>query len=228
MKETPILFSTKMVKAILDNRKTQTRRVITRPEQWMIEFNGESHTVENKYGESVNLLTLCPYGQPGDLLYVRETWAELGWYEHCDNFVHHIGEHDVIFFEECGTKFEWRDDDGGADERKDGSMRSHWKPSIHMPKWAARIWLEITNVGIQRVQDITGSDAKAEGIGEPYACRSESGYNFEMRYQFRKFWNSINEKRGYGWDSNPFVWVIEFRRKMKLKRMVNNEIISVS
>jgi hypothetical protein len=208
MKETPILFSTKMVKAILDNRKTQTRRVITRPEQWMIEFNGESHTVENKYGESVNLLTLCPYGQTGDLLWVRERFyvqPELWEVSRDSQPIHYHADGNTECLEDYISK-----------------------PSIHMPKWAARIWLEITNVGIQRVQDITGSDAKAEGIGEPYACRSESGYNFEMRYQFRKFWNSINEKRGYGWDSNPFVWVIEFRRKMKLKRMVNNEIISVS
>jgi len=92
-----------------------------------------------------------------------------------------------------------------------GKSPLKWRSSIFMPRWASRITLEIISVKIERLQDVSEEDAVAEGMFEPYGCRSESGLNYEMRSQFKNCWDSINRKK-YPWESNPWVWVIEFKR----------------
>jgi len=99
----------------------------------------------------------------------------------------------------------------GWDIRRCSSEIIKCTPSIYMPRWASRLLLEVVSVRVERVQDISAEDAKAEGMFEPYVA-SETGYKTEMVVQFQDLWNSINAKRGYGWDSNPYVWCIEFKR----------------
>lgn len=191
--EKPILFNTDMVKAILEGRKTQTRRVV-KPQP------KESHTCKlgfildstdklrkgnfawgtNEHG-GVMSIAKPPYAV-GDTIWVRETWADIEgeyWYK--------------------------------ADKLPLGCIEPKWRPSIHMPREAARIFLRVTNVRVERVQDITESDARAEGVnGIP---RSTVLYpNDDYIYPFKQLWNSLNQKRSYGWDTNPWVWVIEFER----------------
>ncbi len=189
MKQTPILFSTEMVQAILAGRKTQTRRVI-KPQPQAAQF--EKLLFDGRELTKNSFLNYCPYGQPGDVLWVRETFA--------------TGLHSGLFyFKANGEK---------------ASGTSKWKPSIHMPKAAARIWLEITNVRVERLQDITQDDAVSEGITQIKTERPAT--------TFQKLWQSINGKprtvetdQGtiklppVDWHANPWVWVVEFKRTNK-------------
>lgn len=183
MKERPILFSGEMVRAILEGRKTMTRRVI-KPQpagEWAAPGK-----------------TACPYGQPGDRLWVRETWRKTNWTDEPNR-----GEWRVF----------WR-----ATEKEDSRNNGLWRPSIHMPRWASRILLEVVSVRVERVQDISEEDARAEGVEwqneRPcwvnYLDRED--WSPTARDSFRTLWDSINAKRGYGWDANPWVWVVEFKK----------------
>lgn len=188
MKERPILFSGAMVKAILDGRKTMTRRVAKRlllglPQA---EMNAQ-----------------CPYGQPGDRLWVREMWAHNdGWYDDTDA-VAWKNWHGERNGRQCAT---WVDYRATYQQVKDGCERDWpWRPSIHMPRWASRITLEVTGVRVERLREITEADARAEGA--PAECPDGNTVDW-----FRGLWAGINGERGYGWDVNPWVWVVEFRR----------------
>lgn len=230
VKERPIIFNGEMVRAILDGRKTQTRRVVreqltadihkevegTSPvDRWARMGNGWYPS--NQYGETwmnVNPLR-CPYGVPGDRLYVRETWGAL-W-----------PDMESVPLEGCNIVYradlppgctdypgEWPEDEarGNPDAPK-------WRPSIHMPKWAARIWLEVTGVRVERLQGISEVEALAEGCSRRISVDSMGnvwdadaiGRDGSYRDCFVLLWNEINAKRGYGWDENPFVWVVSFR-----------------
>ena len=184
MKERPILFSGQMVRAILDGRKTMTRRVVDR-DWWDVCEKGTGGYIEcNDSG-----ILKCKYGQPEDRLWVRET------------FVPHLC---------CGMHAEeihYRAD--GESCPIDGTTIKRWKPSIFMPRWASRITLEITSVRVERLKDISEADAEAEGV-----CPNGNQFYPKDQYKwaFRDLWDSINSARGYGWDVNPWVWVIEFRR----------------
>ena len=160
----PILFNTDMVRAILDGRKTVTRRLIN-PQP------------TGSWQDNIELMSRAPY-QQGDILYVRETWkkAHNGYYYYED----------------------WQKDDI-VDVTK-------WKPSIHMPKEAARIWLKVKDVRVERLQEITVEDVQHEGI---------SALTDGIFERFKNLWNSTIKKADidlYGWDANPWVWVIEFER----------------
>jgi len=191
MKERPILFNGEMVRAVLDGRKTQTRRVV-KPDE-----DGYPHRPGDVFGERKLLLTSCPYGEPGDRLWVRES---------------------MKFDPDRG----WRYCADGADviESADYSKRTPSCPSIHMPRKASRIFLEVTDVRVERVQEITEKDAVSEGIKPVQFGLTTSGYEWSptedatdtAKESFYCLWNSINAKRGYGWDVNPWVWVVEFRR----------------
>lgn len=157
----PILFSTPMIKAILEGRKTQTRRIIKNPEKM--------ESFKTKY-------------EVGDVLWVRETFCIEG-----NTTKYFIYKADI-------TETMWN--------------RFNWKPSIFMPKEACRIKLKITDIKVQRLQDINGFDAIAEGIEEENIKYSKL---IAMR-KFMSLWDSLNEKRGYGWITNPFVWVITFEK----------------
>lgn len=185
MKERPILFSAPMVRAILAGTKTQTRRAVKSTGMYAIDASIHGEEVARR--ELAALATRCPYGQAGDQLWVRETFAQ------------HQQFADVAYRAD-GEEFE--DSDGFSWEPK-------WKPSIHMPRNISRIDLEIIGVRVERLQDISEADCAKEGAPFSY-----SGFAPEdapdWRGWYRDLWESIN---GPGsWDQNPWVWVIEFRR----------------
>lgn len=182
MKERPILFSGEMVRAILEGRKTQTRRVVKMPP-----FDSSDETLGSYL---IAHMDGCPYGQVGDRLWVRETWAYCP-YRNC---------------------FFYRADNFPEDKFK-------WKPSIHMIRAASRITLEITGIRVERLQDISEEDAIAEGIQKNpvqfdtrlnYPAGSSAAGWHNPKNSFRSLWRSINGKDS--WELNPCVWVIEFKQ----------------
>lgn len=175
MKNHPILFSAPMVRAILDGSKTQTRRAI-KPQPRVLA--GELLCWRDDAMTNEELVVRCPYGAPGDRLWVRETWAPLT------------------------TGYAYR-----ADTIWNAPPADRWRPSIHMPRLASRITLQITGVRVQRLQEISESDAISEGIGES-GYQDVFGGNAVAHYH--RLWNVIN---GIGsWEENPWVWVVEFKR----------------
>ena len=188
MKERPILFSAPMVRAILAGQKTQTRRVVKpQPDPGCVGHFG----LGNPFVRTAERNVGCPYGQPGDRLWVRETWREFIDSECVDGVRHELGR-DVLY-------------------RADGdSSKFAWRPSIFMPRWASRINLEVVHVRVEKLQDISEADAIAEGA--PGGHGSIPGYLYAAtpHEHYRHIWESIN---GTGsWDANPWVWVVEFKR----------------
>jgi hypothetical protein len=192
MKERPIIFSGEMVRAILDGRKTQTRRVIKNVPAILLYPQIQDAGVpipELIEAYKKAWLGACPYGHPGDRLWVRENIrrgkeGNLAFYAADEGLVTKNGECVRWIFNEPHV------------------------PSIHMPRWASRITLEITDVRVERLKNITNNDALAEGVPD---IRDKIN-NFDMRDCFAPFWDSLNAKRGFGWDVNPWVWVISFKR----------------
>lgn len=189
MKERPIIFKTEMVRAILDGRKTQTRRVI-KPQP--IRAIG---TPPNKWPQEYP--ELCPYGQPGDRLWVRETWWKRPFRT----------QKMMIEGADTWPKCEYDATAHNPEELKEWEWKR--KPSIHMPKKYARIWLEIINIRVEKLQDITEKDAKAEGVHSIWGF--EYCHSLEAFYQL---WDSINGKK-HPWADNPWVWVVEFKTIVK-------------
>ena len=190
MKIRPILFNTEMVRAILEGRKTCTRRVLKQP----FEVHPNGYITKPRGNER-----LCPYippYQPGDILYVRETWCKGSYGDEKEKYYY---------------------------KADDNNFFCTWHPSIHMPKEAARIWLKVTNVRVERLQEITGDGCIAEGV-YPSPCRKfnatfgcdtcpDEGYH--ETDGFSELWNSTIKKSDldvYGWLANPYVWVVEFER----------------
>jgi hypothetical protein len=215
MKERPILFSGPMVRAILDGSKTQTRRIVkpqpqpfiqctpdrhptTRTEPYIDAYCGEPKTLENPRGMGLDWhwwtadnrtgakVARCPYGRPGDRLWVRET-----------------------LYRKPDAYFGWGYQTDGTPVGGYLKYPKRVVPSIHMPRWASRITLEIVAVRVERLQEISEDDARAEG------CRHDAVVNVRngkptLLVKYRDLWESIN---GPGsWDANPWVWVISFRR----------------
>ena len=222
MSTKPILFNTEMVKAILEGRKTVTRRIIKRDLLLCCDFDtdGTICGCHDKDGDWYEIEDFSPY-QIDDILYVRETWnrgyfetsdAEgdtSQWFEEyhqrdggfCDATSHYIYRADFTPKEEV---------EYGV-EVKDGVYKMPWKPSIHMPKEAARIWLKVTNVRVERLQDMKTDDYLREGFT---ANDAPDWWNI-IEQKFRKTWNSTIKKQDldkYGWDANPYTWVYEFER----------------
>jgi len=195
MKEHPIIFNSEMFKAILDSKKTQTRRVV-KPQSSVSDYRKVG---VNEAGVKIK----CPYGKIGDRLWVRETFKIAEIYPPPGNAteklkVEYRADNSFKWFEK-GT---WKSGTWITDQ---------WRPSIFMPRWASRITLEITNIRVERVQEIDWRGAKHEGIfPSPGGC-SVIREHQSMIDNFKELWNSINEKRGFGWDKNPWVWVISFK-----------------
>ena len=196
VRERPILFKGEMVRAILEGRKTQTRRVI-KPVQ---------PRADGRWPAGRDPLPDCPHGVPGDRLWVRETWEPYPGGKV-------VFRADMMF----GVKT---------------APLIRWRPSIFMPRAACRLMLEVTDVRVQRVQDISEADAKAEGLKGitkdghtvKYGIPDRDGFpgtdddgwewqnwNTDPRLAFRRLWDSINKPRGFGWDENPWVWCISFK-----------------
>ena len=215
MSSKPILFSAEMVRAILDGKKTQTRRAIV-PQ---IEWKEESIYQRRKSGTIdeftfLEFIKKCKYGQIGDLLWVRETWKCEELYPSGLDGVRFAADGAFIEIENTiPASNAW-----GEANRPGGK----WRPSIFMPRWASRINLEITGVCIDRVQYISREAAKAEGVsniwiwdGERYAKHPEHFRRALLNpyvANYSVLWDEINAERGFGWDMNPWVWVIEFKR----------------
>jgi len=238
MQTKPILFNGEMVRAILDGRKTQTRRVI-KPQPkaiittrgfWQSDDDGSWAWCYQTPVQDGNLTWndcrllgngKCPYGEVGDHLWVREMWAT--------DYLH-----DGI----KPSKLTPRDSDiyyraDGDIDTSTNIMIHRWRPSIHMPRWASRITLEVVSVRVEQVQDINHEDVLAEGIArmnippemtlDEYKSAGGSVYQWEHngarhtlygeRATFAQLWDKLNAKRGYSWDSNPWVWVVEFKQK---------------
>ena len=200
MKERPILFFNPMVRALLDGTKTQTRRIFKAK-------NGGVWPSKNDIPGMRQILRNCPYGQPGDRLWVRETWCgEVDG--HTSTLIYNEdGNTYKCLYRADGQHVVFSDGDGFTKTNKDGSEASPWKPSIHMPRWASRITLEITRVRIERLQAINEVDAIAEGA--PWAaCGSPQDGSHKAGYA--QLWESVNGPDS--WGLNPWVWVIEFKR----------------
>lgn len=243
MKERPILFSGAMVRALLNGSKTQTRRIV-RP-QPLDPFTDR----ELPAGARPDALSRCPYGQPGDRLWVRETWAYNGQASknfgpkarRREGFVSYAADGAKVthYFEEglplpsprqhVPTQ---REDEDEFDfiTRKDEYLHKYfrrWRPSIHMPRWASRIVLEVTGTRVERLDDISSEDAEAEGIRRVYGFDvpaamgglPEGTWSYPNEENlwwtspvsaYRSLWVSIN---GTGsWAVNPWVWVVSFRK----------------
>lgn len=202
MKERPILFNGEMVRAVLDGRKTQTRRVIkTQPPN--LGEGDRKHSIhhcgygwfccyQSNGGKFGIKQFRCPYGKPGDRLWVRETFALSGY-----------------------QRYEYK---ACPADGKDFRCVDRWKPSIHMPRSASRILLEVVSVLPQRISEITEKDAWAEGFHAPDGDNKR--YRDRASYWFRNLWDSINgnrvdpktkERLPYAWADNPWVWVVEFK-----------------
>lgn len=195
MKERPILFSSEMVRAIMEGRKTQTRRVV-KPQP--LTSDGMIARAIPEWYYPREFAKFCPYGQPGDRLWVRETWATE--YSYNGTNPSSLSKGNQLWFK--ATKESW--DETCISELY---QRGNTRPSIFMPRWASRITLEIVSIRVERVQEITDDHAIQEGVD-----RTNSSIVGYPRTRFQKLWDSLNAKRGYSWESNPWVWVIEFKR----------------
>jgi len=195
MKERPILFSAPMVKAILDGRKTVTRRVVKpqppanahQVETWHHPDTKPRFFTWTTAGEISDQWEPlpCPYGQPGEKLWVRETWMDLLG----TGIERKTGDHGRYAYAADTPPGSY-----GDDQRKAYGLK--WRPSIHMPRAASRITLEVTDVRVERLGDVSESDARAEGV--------------QSVAEFKELWASINGPSS--WDANPWVWVVEVKR----------------
>lgn len=224
MTERPILFSGPMVRALLDGRKTQTRRVVNSAKNcWR--FVGENCNPAQFFTpEDDCKFAYCRIGQPGDRLWVRETFCVLDAPYH---FTDPTKPRDVMIHGRRNGAAYRADVKSEDSERCRKEYGYRWRPSIHMPRWASRLTLEITGVRVERVQEISEEDARAEGVDwaspqfievEPDEDPREVGYPRSTasfaRDNYRRLWDSLNKKRGFSWDTNPWVWVIEFKVEM--------------
>lgn len=244
MKERPILMQADPVKAILDGRKTMTRRVIVHQPKWMGELNNwhwkhSKNCVVSPHGhcwpdggKPLWMHKCCPYGQVGDRLWVRETWkiksfldGEPMQFEFKDGAFIDEGEVSlsaesryeewyericIQSTDELGELWNSGYRDGGLSRGEDDvyywdKSPLKWRPSIHMPRWASRINLEITGERVERLQEITFDDAFAEGMEHSIIMHNP------VEDLFLPLWDPINAKRGYGWGANPWVWVVCFK-----------------
>lgn len=204
-KERPILFSTPMVQALLERRKTQTRRIVTPQPLFKTarKFIMPDDS-PNKWHDCDDVTTICPYGAIGDILWVRETWNH-----------YYSGDDHCYSFRASDPEFPF----------------SGWKPSIHMPKSVARIWLEITDIRLERLNDISENDAKEEGLAQvtkdngrtwKYGIPDKDGlpgtdnsgwpwqeWELSPVVAYKKLWTKINGQEST--ESNPWIWVIQFK-----------------
>lgn len=215
MKEHPILFSAPTVPAILEGRKTQTRRVVKHPEFHGC-MTGDCPHVEQEFCD-VALFEFaqkdCPYGQPGDRLWVREQyWAGGKW---APNGLTATGRKKWRFVP-VGGSLRFQENPPKQPAKRDGECGWVYRHARYMPKAHSRITLEITDVRVQRVQEISAADAEAEGV-LPWIGDKNKGHGKPLsdkwaRECFARLWDSINAKRGFGWDVNPWTWALTFKR----------------
>ena len=216
IKEKPILFSTSLIPPILDGTKTVTRRVV----KGCVEEAGEYSEKRWMLGH----MPKCPYGEAGGHLWVRETHVISveekpvtgrpckkieGDSDDCSQEWEpnlEFGDYWVPYYKATDRDMGWRKID--SDEDGDNTQ---WSPSIHMPRWASRITLEIVSIRVEKLQDISGPDVEREGFRHSLRCRESTKYEI-LKERFAEKWDELNKERGYSWESNPFVWRIEFKK----------------
>jgi len=226
VKERPILFNDEMVRAIQEGRKTQTRRIAKNIER-APNFRAGWKAFRKYSAVSIDtpapmLGRYCPVGVPGERLWVRETWSDVnlqgapGIAYRADDDIRDLME-EPSFHDEDGA-FNYDDERVKpyhfavwSEDLLSGS-EGRWRPSIHMPRWASRITLEITDIRVERLQAISDKDARAEGVDCVHEAESAGVPVEEVRPRsaFRALWDRINGEDA--WDANPWVWVIEFKR----------------
>lgn len=207
VKERPILFSAPMVRAVLDGRKTQTRRVV----RLRFNENVSGPNFDGLFSETKDPVTryfACPYGAPGDRLWVRETW---GYFPGSLD-----SERQVLYRATVSNPPEW------DTRRGDVSEFTVWRPSIHLPRWASRINLKVKAIRVERIQDISAKDILAEGavarphedkyLGKCPVSAFDGKVYPDLKSVWAAGWDGINGKRGFGWTANPWVWVVEFEK----------------
>lgn len=213
MKSRGIIFSGADVRAVQEGRKTQTRRIIKpqphddcgvihvgkfHPEQFSDDgeyYPGKPHY--GAYSDDGEWGCKCPYGQPGDRLWVRETWAD----------VRRMGFDRDLFPTGAAYKSDCEGQDS-LDVAADYGVK--WKPSIHLPRWASRITLEIDEIRVERLNDISEEDAIAEGFDSSTLGTGAASFTGHARYWYKQLWNSIHGP--VLWTLNPWVFVLKFRR----------------
>lgn len=234
MKARPILFSDPMIQALLRGRKTMTRRVVKPQPSWPSgQEPDQIARIQGGFVDGYGVGHECAYGQPGDLLWVRETWAPAFCsisYEYGEAcyFKWDSEMYGPLSQDAHGLSLHYRAD--GEDVNPAEFSMPHgneigWKPSIHMPRWASRLTLRLTDVRVERVQDISEEDSAAEGVRTSFLplagpngttvwhveeyptpkCSTEGA-----RDCFAGTWNYINSPKGYGWEANPWVWCLSF------------------
>ena len=229
MKERPILFSAPMIRAILAGTKTQTRRVVKPTFATdaipceMGATNEHGHQISGHSGMwwcdaegNHEKAVRCPYGKPGDQLWVREAWQYYDWTDDGEPCIRYAADNATAWptsTEAWGEKLQdvWAALSMNENYAIDMAARDRrWRPSIHMPRWASRITLEVTAVKVERLQDISEADAKAEGA-EPYRLPVHPDREHLRHVDgYHALWESIN---GPGsWDANPWVWCVSFKR----------------
>ncbi|WP_411909250.1 hypothetical protein [Mesorhizobium sp. AD1-1] len=191
MTDRPILFSAPMVRALLAGTKTQTRRVLTKP-----------------YGtfEWVNAdwRPLCLKFFKGDRLYVREAWRCNGWASDVATIMYRASE---------GDGYTAMTEQYPADGKQPLRVTGTWRPGIHMPRWASRLTLTVTEVRVQRLQEISEEDARSEGAAENevgYWSHDGTEFGLTAKDSFAGLWHDLNAARGFGWDQNPWVVALSF------------------
>jgi hypothetical protein len=227
MNERPILFSAPMVRGLLNDSKTKTRRVMKR--QWLCD-KPDDYTI-------AMALRHCPYGLPGDRLWVKETWTSCCWNER-DKRIERVCYGADGAFINCEPASDWN--------RPKASLGSGWVTPLFMPRWASRLTLELLDVRVERLQEISFEDVLAEGIvgsshwpmhpgsaamqrydalaaehtthidastpPDVLEASIDQGWDDYVHCAFSGLWDAINADRGYGWDLNPWVWVLNFQR----------------
>lgn len=217
MTDRPILFSAPMVRAILADRKTQTRRVMRTNHvgyRSFLRWDGRPHTrammaCSNGDPGRPESSVFCEdnrIGVPGDRLWVRETWSPWSDVVDCD---------EAAKLRDARAQMPWACVLYGADRAWSNSQPSdnggRWRPSIHMPRWASRLTLDVVSVRVERLQAITEEDALAEGVSPAPFCKSGRPPGLEHVEAYEDLWTAINGKRA-PWARNPWVWVVEFTR----------------
>lgn len=194
MKSRPIIFSPAMVSAIIDGQKTQTRRVVQPQFKYLLEpgdqreYGSQWAIYVDEDGDwSCTTWRGCPYGKPGDILWVREKWVMCS---HCRTINYAATTNLTQTCKYCGNDF------------------GKWRPSIHMPKRYSRLDLKIMALDVQRLQSISADEILAEGIGHRGWDSADV-----LFAKWIELWDSINAKRGFGWEADPWVWVIGFAVK---------------
>ncbi|WP_219135431.1 hypothetical protein [Janthinobacterium sp. UMAB-60] len=220
MKEHPILMNAAMVRAVLDGSKTQTRRALKRQPDYPIIIATDPHTNRYQIGErepvtEAALLRASPYGQPGDRLWVRETFG----YVSPDEQQRPHSECKIEYRADLAPGCTDRPGQWPIDECKGDPERPRWRPSIHMPRAASRILLEIVSVRVESLQDISEADALTEGVrldkaGGFFIDGADGRHASPVDSSAIEAFKSLWESTGGSWAANPWLWVIEFKRVM--------------